>query len=131
MPAEHRLEAAATPDALEQVHALLDQLFASIADLEDTDRFLFATAVAEVAANIVEHGGGTRFVLTLRGGERLDARFEDDGAAIDPDVLFRSLPADDAMRGRGMAIVRAAVDEVRYERDGDLNRWTLVRGLAK
>lgn len=38
-------------------------------------------------------------------------------------------PLDLLESGRGLAMIEAAVDEVHYARDGDTNRWTLVKRL--
>ena len=127
MPAADLPAVAASLDA---VHERLDALFAD-GEVPDDDRFRFSTAVAEVAANIVEHSrAGTTFSVALDlDAERIEATFEDDAEAVDATVLDRPMPDDQAERGRGMAILRGAVHEVRYERVGERNRWTLVRWL--
>jgi serine/threonine-protein kinase RsbW len=118
------------PASLAAVHEHVAALFDG-AQVPDDDRYRFTTAVAEVAANIIEHSSsGTSFSIVLDlDRERIEATFEDDAEEVDPTVLDRPMPEDFAERGRGMAILRGAVDEVRYERLGDRNRWTLIRWL--
>ncbi|MGY1705230.1 ATP-binding protein [Geodermatophilus sp. SYSU D00697] len=130
--ASHQLRSTAGPELLEPVHALLARLWADEPDVGTRDRIRFETAVAEVAANIAEHAvaaGAARVSLRLSSSpQRLRAVFEDDGAPVDPSALERPAPAGGAERGRGLSLVRAAVDEVRYERQGPINRWVLVLG---
>jgi serine/threonine-protein kinase RsbW len=121
----------ADPGCLDHIHALLTQLWERAPDVASRDRSLFATAVAEVAANIVEHGQGagrTIVSLTLRvDGDQMEATFSDDGIAADLGTGVPSFPSDLEESGRGLAITRAAVDVVGYERAGGVNTWHLVR----
>ena len=128
--ASHLLETTAGPELLEPVHDLLARLWVDEPGVDQRDRIRFETAVAEVAANIVEHGaaaGAERVSLRLSSSpDRIQAVFEDDGAPVEtrPDQP----PAGDAERGRGLSLARAAVDRFSYEREGATNRWVLVLG---
>jgi serine/threonine-protein kinase RsbW len=107
---------------------LLAQLWQEQPDVAETDQIMFSTAVLEVANNIVNHGGGGTMSLVLRGDTRqLEARFSDDGAAVEVDLDAALLPDDLATSGRGLAIVRMAVDEFRYSHRDGFSRWHLVR----
>ncbi len=124
----HVLRAPAGPEALGPVHDLLARLWADELGVGETVRLRFETAVAEIAANIAEHAaaaGARELELRLRGlPDRLEAVFEDDGGPVAPGP--GGWPPDDAERGRGLELVRAAVDALRYERDGARNRWVVV-----
>ncbi|MGR6966490.1 ATP-binding protein [Geodermatophilus sp. URMC 61] len=128
--AEHLLQATAGPELLGPVHDLLARLWADEPGVGEQDRIRFETAVAEVAANIAEHGaaaGAERVSLRLSSSpDRIRAVFEDDGAPVETGT--ERPPADDAERGRGLLLARAAVDRFSYERDGATNRWVLVLG---
>ncbi len=128
--ASHLLQATAGPELLGPVHDLLGRLWADEPGVDEPDRVRFETAVAEVAANIAEHGaasGAARVTLRLSSSpDRIQAVFEDDGAPVETGP-GRS-PAVDAERGRGLPLARAAVDRFSYERDGTTNRWVLVLG---
>ena len=97
---------------------------------------LFELAVSEVAANIVEHARPQMVDLRLtEQAGSIIAEFTDsgDGWAGSPRPS-RMLGADDpaeelSERGRGLALARTAVDEVVYERTGQLNRWRLIKWL--
>ncbi len=122
------LRAPAGPEALGQVHDLLAQLWVDEPGVGEADRLRFETAVAEIAANIAQHAaaaGARELELRLHGlPDRLEAVFEDDGGPVAPGP--GGWPPDDAERGRGLELVRTAVDALHYERDGARNRWVLV-----
>ncbi len=126
--ASHLLQATAGPELLEPVHDLLARLWADEPGVDERDRIRFEIAVAEVAANIAEHGAGAaRVSLRLSSSpDRIQAVFEDDGAPVE--ARPEQPPAGDAERGRGLLLARAAVDRFSYERDGATNRWVLVLG---
>lgn len=129
-----RLEVeAAAPDVLEAVHQLLDAFWAQVPDVDGGARARFATAVAEMVGNVVDHGRTAtgerpRMVLQLVAEEdRLTADLLDDGVEVIAPA--DTGPADEdefAERGRGLPLVRAAMDDVRYERQPDHNRWRAV-----
>lgn len=136
------------PDPLGPVHAALASLWAA-ADAalrpppDATWRGEFATAVAEIAANIARHAYSDRTQLAFEfrwmlhpGG--VSAQFRDGGrplAATLPAALPVAVPhgpdASDphAMpeSGWGLALARAALDELRYDRADGENRWLLVK----
>lgn len=116
------------PACLDSTHDLLARLWREQPDVTDLDRIMFSTAVLEVANNIVSHGGVGSVSLALNGDERrLEARFCDDGAAVDVDLHVAGLPDDLAESGRGLALVRMAVDEFSYHHSDGFSRWHLVR----
>lgn len=117
-------------DTLDRIHAFLDEALAG-EPVDDLVRMQFEIAVAEIAANIVEHTArdapvGVHLELRLL-PDRLEAEFRDDGRPVQVDLASVALPDDLAERGRGLAIARGALDELSYQRDGDTNRWLLVR----
>jgi anti-sigma regulatory factor (Ser/Thr protein kinase) len=100
VPAEgtHRrtLRTPATPECLERVHALLADLLADVPDVADADRIAFETAVAEVVANVVEHGaahGSVGLTVELGAGPAaLTADLHDDGPPVDADPAAATMP---------------------------------------
>ena len=128
---EHSLTAPAEPGSLEQVYAVLQALWGEYSDVTPSDRVLFETAVIEIAGNIAQHapdGLPLQFTLDLRvEPDRVEAEFRDHGRLVDIDLGAIALPDDSAESGRGLAMARAAVDELQYRRDGSTNHWRIVR----
>lgn len=130
----HELNGPVDPGCLEKVDLLLQQVWATSADVSGTDRTLFETAVIEIAANIIQHGAGEgsiNYTLTIEVyPDRLDAHFRDDGIAAQVDIDALSMPDPLAESGRGLAIAKAALDVLAYERQNNNNNWTLSRLLT-
>jgi anti-sigma regulatory factor (Ser/Thr protein kinase) len=136
------------------VHAALDRFWVALAAVGAQAqpsvvwRMQFATAVAEIAGNIAAHAHVSEPVGTLRlrlsaYPDRVEARFSDRGApyalplqaALPPpsdhreQALLDAYELDDLVeRGRGLAITRAAVDELHYRRTPTgRNHWRLMK----
>lgn len=126
----YELEEDAEPVCLERIHELLGRLWVGEPAVEAEDRIMFATAVAEVAGNIIQHAAanhGVRLRLSLCVyPDRVEARFSDSGPAAEVDLAAASLPADFAESGRGLALATAAA-QLSYTREGAVNRWRVVR----
>jgi serine/threonine-protein kinase RsbW len=130
--AYHRtLRVPATPECLEQVHALLADLLVDVDGVADVDRIGFETALAELVANVVEHAGVHGEVgLTVElgaGPADLTADLYDDGPPVGIDPAAAVLPDALAERGRGLALARAAVDDVGYAFEAGTNHWSITR----
>lgn len=119
------LEAAADLACLERVHALVAELWTRAPDVQQRDRLRFETAVIEVAGNIVEHGGnGVRLALRLSTRrDAVEATFCDTGEPVDLDEVTSELSDPFAETGRGLALARAAADDVGYARTDTTNHW--------
>jgi anti-sigma regulatory factor (Ser/Thr protein kinase) len=123
------LEGRADLPCLERVHDLVDELWGLVPEVELRDRYRFETAVIEVAGNIVEHGGPqVRLRLWLRvHPDAVEAQFRDTGRAVDLEAVGARTPDELAEDGRGLALARAAADDVTYERSGMTNRWRVLQ----
>lgn len=132
----HVLEAEAVPACLDAVHELLAALWEEAPAVDGSVRARFATAVAELVANVVEHGGeaagrSPQLALTVCAmPDALLAVLVDDGLAV-PDAGPPAAPVEDmAEDGRGLLLVHLAADTVRYERRDGANRWELDVSLT-
>lgn len=83
-PGVRVLEEFAQPDTVERVHQLLSDLLTA-EPVDDMDAMQFELALAEIAANIIEHAQKTdggqvsvRLELEVR-PDSIHARFSDDG----------------------------------------------------
>ncbi|KAE8764938.1 ATP-binding protein [Georgenia thermotolerans] len=134
MAGEYLLEGLAVPESLSDLHDLLERVAADHPDVDPGDLMMFETAVIEVAGNVVEHGrphGKVLYTFRLRVlPDRVEARLREASQAVAPDVVAAEMPDPLAEDGRGLALSRAMLDELRYERIGDANVWTLVRRLG-
>jgi serine/threonine-protein kinase RsbW len=137
------VRAPARPEALAALHGLLSRAWSRYPGVTGTDRMGIELAVAEIAANIVAHNAArpARIEMTVVEmtvvemtvavsvhADRVEVDLSDTGNGHPVDVAAARLPVDAmAERGRGLAMAMAAVDAVTYAREGELNRWRIVR----
>lgn len=102
--------------------------------VDETNVMLFESALAEIGANVLTHGrregppdAPVEFKLRLEGHMAM-ATFTDRGPPLH-NHLTRAMPEPSSESGRGLAIARQVLDELGYERDGDINTWRLVKRL--
>jgi serine/threonine-protein kinase RsbW len=136
------LRVPATVDGMEAVHGALATC---CSDLQRTRALAsrwgdeFTLAVAEVAANIIQHAHDSEtplvhFALSLtRYPDRLVARFVDRGVVATPPetpvMPTVKMPYTElGERGRGLALVQATADRFEYQRtrDGE-NIWVIEK----
>jgi len=135
----HRvLDGCVEPECLDRIHRMLAELWSADSHIAEVDRTHFETAVIEVAGNIVRHGRSAagfccRVVIRVY-DSAVEAVFTDsadpvDLAAIDAllDPTADTWPDEMAKHGRGLALARAAVDELTYQRIDQFNQWRVCR----
>jgi anti-sigma regulatory factor (Ser/Thr protein kinase) len=103
-------------------------------DTGDRPLILFETALAEIGSNVLRyaHPPGSaqpkvEFELRLD-SETLTALLKDWGPPLH-NQLTRAMPAPSREAGRGLAIARQVLDELGYQREGEVNTWRLVKRL--
>ncbi|MGN8050906.1 ATP-binding protein [Curtobacterium sp. 22159] len=96
-------------------------------------RFGLETAVAEIAANIVEHTrrtdqeAGRRYTVELDATEdELVAVLTDNGLPADVDLAAVTMADAAEESGRGLALAIAALDRLEHRHEGGHNIWTLA-----
>ena len=121
-------------EGLETLHQSVERLreAAGLA-ADDHGLMLFQTALAEIGANVLTHGRPEGAAHPVEYVLRLDknmarASFTDRGPPVH-NHLTRAMPEPSSEAGRGLAIARSVLDELGYERDGEMNRWRLVKRL--
>lgn len=143
------LVAPAIAESLAALHDLLARFWAQVDHVAPAPpsgdlRARFSTAVIEIGGNIIRHAyptgaPGTLALRLLAWPDRLEARYTDTGIRYIPQPAAPEAPAawdDTALDalpegGFGLALVRAAVDALDYERAADgVNHWTLTSRLG-
>lgn len=123
-------DALAQPGVLEKLRRILVTVWEAHPEVPCSVRSEIEIATAEIAANIVEHAGMGRAVhlrmevVVLP--DQVQVSFTDDGHEAHVDLDSVHLPDDMAERGRGLAVARAVLQQLCYQRTEDRNRWTLL-----
>jgi len=137
MTTGRRARISASPSAIRQVADLLDA-FCADQDVPDDVAWRLRVAIDEIVANILAYGStaGTPpsiEILFCRTGDVVEITVSDDGSAFDP--LARPAPdvtsplAARKPGGLGIALVKALMDDVRYERT-TVNVLTIRKQIA-
>lgn len=137
-----RMAVPAEPGELRRLQTFLAAFWAANG-LPARDAMRVELGLEEAFINIVTHGlgegrPGAVVTVDLRlAGARLEVAVEDPGPAFDPLAAGPShVDADASLESRlagglGVHLVRALLDDVRYERCGERNRLTMAADLAK
>ncbi len=131
---EFRATLAELDEGLDILHQSMERLRDAIGrKADDRSLMLFETALGEIGSNVLTHGRptGTERPVAYRleyAKGRVEASLTDSGAPVH-EHLARRMPGHESEEGRGLAMARSLLDELGYERDGDLNRWRLVKTL--
>lgn len=130
----HTLLLQAPPDNVDAVHTLLETVWAHDVLVSLADRVRFETALIELASNVLQHtdtGSGVTCYLWLEiSAEQIVATLRDSGADGVGQLPDSGMPDELAESGRGLPLIHALVDELDYQRDGDMNEWRIVRRLS-
>ena len=143
------VEVPGTAEHLDELHGAVERFWGEVDSAlthppSEEWRLLFATALGEAAANVVRHayrGGalaGTLRAELLAFEDRIEARFTDQGVEFAGDLSQPAPSAETLLdelpeSGYGLSLIRAAVDELRYERSAPRgeNRWQLLKRLPE
>ena len=90
-----------------------------------------AIAVAEIVANMVEHGSAGRHLVQIEmqmsvQPDRVLVSLADDGNEAYIDLNAIRMPGDGAERGRGLAMAQSSLDALAYQRFSGANHWLLT-----
>lgn len=119
------------PGVLDDLHLLLGRAWERCPDVAGPDRTAVELAVAEIAANVVEHTRAAGHVLEIvaevdvRAGEVV-VELHDTGRPVPVDLADVALPDPLAERGRGLAMAQMVAD-VAYAREDGRNHWRIAR----
>ena len=144
---EETVTAPALPSGLDALHGALARFWSEVDAVlhhppDRAQRLRLETAAMEIATNIIRHAhppGAPQGTMRLRlraYADRIEILFTDNGLALRPPQP-KKRPADevtDPMEipegGYGLALTRATVDEMNYERSPEgTNVWRLLTWL--
>ena len=131
---EFRASLSSLEEGLDVLHRSVERLRrATGRGVDDRPLMLFETALGEIGSNVLTHGrpaGSSRpveYALRLDGATVV-ASLSDSGPPVH-EHLSREMPVPESEDGRGLAMARSLLDDLGYERDGNVNRWRLVKRL--
>lgn len=128
--ASAELELATGPDALEQALTALETFWSTHEHVPADVQTELKTATAEVMANILEHGDAEKVRIGMNlSPNRVQIDFTDDGSPVAVDLESVAMPDPLAERGRGLALTKASLSQLFYEREQSGNHWTLVSNM--
>ena len=138
---EETVQVEARSVSLEQVHDALERFWVRLDQAGVTApgsrwRLELATAIVEVAGNVIQYAypvdvpeRSLRLRLACY-ADRVEALFVDRGQPFAPDAPASPDLDDLPEHGRGLAMARAALDDLSYRRsDEGENLWRLVKRL--
>ena len=118
------------PNALTAIVDAVTAVWAWNTWIPETIRNQVDIAVAEIAANIVEHAGSvTAATVEMRitvHPDQVEIAFTDTGVQADIDLDNVQMPDELAERGRGLPLAKAVLAQLAYHRSERDNHWTLV-----
>lgn len=127
------LKISSDPRWLRVVRAMIQEL-ARQAGFSEGDRCDITIAVDEALSNVMKHSykGNPEGVVCLSCAAEdgsLEVVLRDRGEALDPERLEPPPPNEMRPGGRGIYLIRSTMDEVKFERDGDMNLLRLRKHL--
>lgn len=134
-PVRHTLRMSTPPGDVNTVHDMLEQVWNDVPEIGPEDRLKFEIAVIELASNVMRHadtGSGVVCALVIQTyPDRITATLSDSGEPGEVTLVGRTLPKDAlAESGRGIPLIQALVDELRYDSDDGFNHWHITRMLG-
>lgn len=130
----HSMYMTSPPDDVNRVHEFLEQVWEDAPTIGMMDRFGFETALVELAANIFRHadiGDGLECNVRVETGDkRIVALLTDSGAKGNIYLGDADMPDEMEENGRGLLLIKALVDELHYERQGEVNQWRISKKLV-
>ena len=128
---ETSLRFSSPPTDVDAVHDFLEGIWQADPSIDEMDKMAFETALIELASNVIQHadtGDGVTCVMSVSAENGLlQASFSDTAEAGGFKMRTATMPDELAESGRGLAFMQMLVDDVRYERIGDRNVWSLTK----
>lgn len=118
-------------DDINTVHNFIENVWESNPEVDAMDRLRFETALIELAANVIQHGGkGGQLVAKLTitvDDDVVRGQITDQSEPGAVELGLREMPDEYAESGRGIAFIQRLVDVLHYERRDDENLWMIEK----
>ena len=128
-----RITLTSSDQGLDEVHSLLERVWAQAPYVKFIDQLSFETALIEMVSNVFQHADSTISPLctvTIKTyPDRIESTVVHGGPAKEVQLTGRSMPDESAESGRGILLIQALVSELRYTREGDYNHWHMVKKI--
>ena len=125
---------AGTEESLASMHELFAELWDGAPEVTTRDRVLFSLAVAEIAANVIEHGHDRydNWKLDLKAcDDHLEASIRHPGPVVERALGDWTMPEESAESGRGLALAASASTlHYTHSTDPEGSEWRVVHALA-
>ena len=120
--------------SLDSMHELFASLWNELPEISSRDRALFSLAVAEIAANVVEHlqSVSRSWELDLKAwNDRLEALIRHAGPVVERALTESMMPGEMVESGRGLALA-AAASSLHYSHctDPEGSEWRVVHSFT-
>ncbi|MDE3008852.1 MAG: ATP-binding protein [Acidobacteriota bacterium] len=129
-----RAELAGDESSLDSMHELFATLWDGAPSVTTRDRVLFSIAVAEIAANVIEHvlPAYREWALDLTAwDDHLEASIRHPGPVVERGMTGWEMPGEDAESGRGLALAAAASSlHYSHSTDPEGSEWRVVHELV-
>lgn len=127
----HTIVLTSTGDGFDAVHSLLEQLWMETPYVETLNRFAFETALIELISNIFQQGDSEitplcTITVTVY-SDYIECSLIEAGTHRELQLTGRSISDEYAESGRRIAFIQSLVDELSYTREGERNRWRIVK----
>ncbi|MBN2430661.1 MAG: ATP-binding protein, partial [Acidobacteria bacterium] len=106
------------------------------AGMTDNERSDLAIALTEIVKNAILHGNQanpqkTVLIHFIIGDDQLTVTVKDEGAGFDPDGIPDPTSPENLLKdtGRGIFVSRHLLDEIRFDREADGMKVTLIKYL--
>lgn len=129
----YRRDLSVPPDDIYDVHKFLEDIWNENSQLRELERYSVETAIIELTTNIILYsdvtGGVTCDIVVEIDGGNILAKISDNGDLAGLQIDEHIMPDEFSESGRGIPLIKALVDEFRYENIDNRNIWTISKKL--
>ncbi len=121
------------PDDIFDVHEFLRNVWEEKSSLSETDRYSIETAIIELTSNIFQYSEvagriACNIVIEIE-DEKVSVTITDNGELAVLELDEHIMPDEFSESGRGIALIRALVDEFTFDTTENKNQWRLSKRI--